>query len=110
MPRKIRAALDELLEKMRAMPSRMRQYAAYEHVQTVLKNYRKSNAVVVDMKSEAIRERHWRQLIKRLRATWSLGDLTLGDLYASDMVKNERVFREVIQVAQGEMALESSSR
>ena len=38
--------------------------------------------------------------------SWLLSDLTLGQLWAVDLQKNESVVRDVILVAQGEMALE----
>ena len=44
--------------------------------------------------------------MKRLRVSWLLSDLTLGQLWAVDLQKNESVVRDVILVAQGEMALE----
>ena len=53
-----------------------------------------------------VQERHWKQLMKRLRVSWLLSDLTLGQLWAVDLQKNESVVRDVILVAQGEMALE----
>ena len=49
---------------------------------------------------------HWKQLIRNLRVHWVLNDLTLGQVWDADLQKNEAIFREVIMVAQGEMALE----
>ena len=40
-PRKIRQALDGLLQQLRAFPSRLKQYASYEYVQAMLKGYAK---------------------------------------------------------------------
>jgi dynein heavy chain 1 len=45
----------------------MRQYAAFEYVQDVVKGLLKSNALVSDLKSDALRDRHWRQLLQVLR-------------------------------------------
>jgi dynein heavy chain 1 len=36
-PRKIRQSLDGLIKMTKEMPSRMRQYAAFEHIQNVLR-------------------------------------------------------------------------
>ena len=62
--------------------------------------------LVVELKSEALKERHWKQLMKRLRVNWVLSELTLGLVWDVDLQKNEAVVRDVINVAQGEMALE----
>lgn len=38
------------------------------------------NMLVVELKSEALKERHWRQMMKELRVNWNLQDLTLGQV------------------------------
>lgn len=45
----------------------MRQYAAFEHVQDTLRSLLKANVLVSELKSEALRERHWSTLYKALR-------------------------------------------
>ena len=62
--------------------------------------------LVTELKSEALKERHWKQLMKNLRVRWQLHDLTLGQVWAVDLQRNEMVVKDVILVAQGEMALE----
>ena len=64
------------------------------------------NVHIVELKSEALKERHWKQLMKQLRVKWVLSDLTLGAVWDVDLVKNENLVRDVILIAQGEMALE----
>lgn len=106
--RKLRQQLDALLATTRDMPSRMRQYAAFEFVQETLRQQLKSNALIGDLKSEALRERHWRQLYKALRVSnlYSPSSMTLGSVWDLDLKRNENMIKEVIVQAQGEMALE----
>lgn len=66
-PRKLRSELDAILGSTREMPSRMRQYAAFEFVQDSLRALLKANVLVSELKSEALRERHWSKLYKVLR-------------------------------------------
>ena len=40
-PRKIRQALDALLGQLKAFPARLKQYASFEYVQSLLKSYAK---------------------------------------------------------------------
>ncbi|KAG1889346.1 dynein heavy chain and region D6 of dynein motor-domain-containing protein [Suillus subluteus] len=107
-PRKLRQQLDSLLTSTRDMPTRMRQYAAFEYVQDVLRGLLKSNSLISDLKSEALKDRHWKQLFKvlRLPSQISLTLMTLGHVYDLDLKKNDTPIREVIIQAQGEMALE----
>ena len=66
-PRKLRQQLDGLLSSTKEMPTRMRQYAAFEYVQDVLRGLLKSNSLISELKSEALKDRHWKQLFKVLR-------------------------------------------
>ncbi|KAF9922924.1 hypothetical protein FBU30_006961 [Linnemannia zychae] len=108
IPRKIRTQLDTLVNSTKDMPNRMRQYAAFEYVQESLRLYLKVNPLLADLKSEALRERHWRQLFKALRVEgrFTLSEMTVGNIWDLDLKRNESLVRDIIVVAQGEMALE----
>ncbi|KAL3873221.1 hypothetical protein ACJMK2_036362 [Sinanodonta woodiana] len=105
-PRKIRQSLDGLLNQLKELPARLRGYASYEYVKRTLQNYAKVNMLVVELKSEALKERHWKQLTRRLNVKWVLSELTLGHVWDVDLQKNEPIVKDIILVAQGEMALE----
>ncbi|XP_073783095.1 cytoplasmic dynein 1 heavy chain 1 isoform X2 [Danio rerio] len=105
-PRKLRQSLDGLLNQLKNFPARLRQYASYEYVQRLLKGYMKVNMLVIELKSEALKDRHWKQLMKRLHVNWVLSELSLGQIWDVDLQKNEMVVKDVLLVAQGEMALE----
>ena len=64
------------------------------------------NVLIVELKSEALKERHWKQLMRKLRVNWVLSELTLGHIWDLDLIKHEMNIKDVISVAQGEMALE----
>ena len=106
VPRKIRHSLEEMLNNFKNIPNRMRQYAAFIHLQNSIKAYLKYNNILTDLKSEALRERHWKELRKRLNASWVLNELTLGNIWDSDIQKHEETFKDIILTAQGELALE----
>ena len=86
----------------------MRQYAAFEHVQNVLRQLLKVNTLLSDMKSEAVQERHWQKIYKTLKPgkRFSLVSMTLGDVWDLQLATSETVIRNIIAQAQGEMALE----
>ncbi|RWS14208.1 Dynein heavy chain: cytoplasmic-like protein [Dinothrombium tinctorium] len=105
-PRKIRQQLDGLLSQLKEMPARFRQYASYDYVKRLLQGYTKVNMIIIELKSDALKERHWRQLTKQLNVRWVLSDLTLGQVWDVDLQKNEPIVKDVIVIAQGEMALE----
>ncbi|KAH9390782.1 Cytoplasmic dynein 1 heavy chain 1 [Tyrophagus putrescentiae] len=105
-PRKLCQQLDGLLTQLKEMPAKMRQYASYDYVKRVLQSYTKSNVFIVELKSDALKERHWRALTKQLKVSWVLSELTLGQVWDLDLQRNELIIKDIIQVPQGEMALE----
>ncbi|TWU76393.1 hypothetical protein ED733_006599 [Metarhizium rileyi] len=107
-PRKIRSKVDDLIKSTKDMPSRMRQYAAFEHVQSVLRGFLKVNPVLSDLKSDAIRERHWHKIYKQIKPQkrFSPSAMTLGDVWDLNLVATEAIVKDIIAQAQGEMALE----
>lgn len=105
-PRKLRQQLDAMSNQLKELPARLRQYASYEYVKKTLQTYTKVNMLIVELKSDALKERHWKQLMKQLRVNWVLSDLTLGQVWDVNLQKNEAVVKDIILIAQGEMALE----
>ncbi|EJT78073.1 dynein heavy chain [Gaeumannomyces tritici R3-111a-1] len=107
-PRKIRAAIDGLIKMTKEMPSRMRQYAAFEHIQNILRTYLKVNSLLTDLKSEAVRDRHWTKIYKQIKPNkrYSPVSMTLGDVWDLNLVATETIIKDIIAQAQGEMALE----
>ena len=112
VPRKVRQSLDGLVVVTKDMPSRMRQYSAFEYVQGVLQKLIKINLMLTELKSDAIKERHWTKIFKlcRSRERYLPSAISLGIIWDLDLAANETVLREVIVQAQGEMALEEYLR
>ena len=105
-PRKLRQQIDGLLTQLKDLPARLRQYASYEHVKKLIISYQKVNMMIVELKSDALKERHWKTLCRQLRVNWILNDLTLGQVWDIDLQRHEGTIKDIILVAQGEMALE----
>lgn len=108
VPRKIRKSLDDLVEMTKGMPTRIRQYAAFEHIQTVLKNLIRAQPLLVDLKGDAILERHWQKIFKRLSKNQTIfyNSLTLGDVWGLGLLENSAAIKDIVAEAQGELALE----
>uniref|UniRef100_A0A336KP21 Dynein heavy chain, cytoplasmic n=1 Tax=Culicoides sonorensis TaxID=179676 RepID=A0A336KP21_CULSO len=105
-PRKLRQSLEAMMTQLKELPARLRMYESYEYVKKLLQGYIKVNMMIIELKSDALKERHWKQLTKQLRVNWVLSDLTLGQVWDVNLLKNEGIVKDIILVAQGEMALE----
>ena len=104
--RKIRRALDDLLAEMRSLANRIRQYDAYNHLHDQVKGYITGHGLLTELKSEALKERHWKTILQRLGIKSALSELTVGSLWEHGALTRKAEMNEILTVAQGEMALE----
>ncbi|CAK8687664.1 unnamed protein product [Clavelina lepadiformis] len=105
-PRKLRQAMEKYIDDLKGFPSRLRQYPSYDYINKAIKSFLKANWMIVELKSSSVKERHWKQLMKQLKVLWVMSDLTLGQVWDVNLLKNENMVRELLTIAQGEMALE----
>jgi dynein heavy chain 1 len=104
--RKVRRALDDLLAEMRSLPNRIRQYEAYNHLHDAVKGYISGHALLSDLKTEALKDRHWKTIMERLQIKCAFSELTIGSLWEHGVLNRTKEMHEILTVAQGEMALE----
>lgn len=64
----------------------------------------------MELRSEALKDRHWRPLLRRLGVRVGYHELNLGLLWGSALMGNKKVIGETVLSAQGEMALEEFLR
>lgn len=106
VPRKVRRELDGLLNGLAELPNMVRQYEAYTHLQSCLRIWKKTNSTVTELRSDAIKDRHWRTIMKELRLGTTYQQLTLGKIWDCGLKKYSAFLEGVVREAQGEMALE----
>ncbi len=110
VPKTMKENLDQALEKMDGFPNRLRQYEAFENMKGKVVKYKKMYVSITELKSEAMKARHWKILLPKLKITLPHTDLTVGALWAADLIKNDIIIREVMSQARGEMILEEFLR
>ena len=104
--RKIRRGLDDLLASMRSLPNRIRQYDAYTQIHDTVKGYISGHGLLTELKTEALKERHWKTILQRLGIRVPFTDLSVGILWDNGVLQRKKEMGEILTVAQGEMALE----
>lgn len=104
--RKVKRALDDLLAEMRTLSNRIRQYDAYVYLHDQVKGYISGFSLLNDLKTEALKERHWKTILQRLGVHLQLNDVTVGTLLDNGILNRKKEMHEILTVAQGEMALE----
>ena len=104
--RKIRKALDDLLIDLRSLPNRIRQYDAYNKLYNEIKSLLAGHATLSDLKTDSLKERHWKTILQKLNVHVSFSELTIGMLWDNGLLDKKKDVAEVLSVAQGEMAIE----
>lgn len=105
-PKKIKTALEDLLSNMKQMDRRLQQYEAFDHIQEQLQGQIKLNQVVAELKTDALKARHWKQIVEMLKLNVQFNELTLGHLWDANLQKHQPAIKEILGRAQGEMGLE----
>lgn len=71
------------------MPSKVRQYEAFEHAQKIIQTYKSTMALVTELKSDSIKDRHWLELSRKLRLRVSFSELSIGQIWDAGMPNRE---------------------
>lgn len=82
VPKRIREQVENLLKEIKKIPVKLRQYEAFDEFQETLKNYLTMNSIIGQLKSETIKDRHWRKILDVLNIRTAISELTIGDIYS----------------------------
>lgn len=104
--RDIRKQLEDIQMTTRAMSNKIRQFDAFTHLHDTIKNYLSGHIVLSDLKTDALKDRHWSALLDRFGIKAQLSELTVGSLWDHGILQRRKDINEILSVAQGEMALE----
>ena len=66
---------------MNNFPNRLRSHNVYDEYKALLMKYRKVNNTFLELKSEAMKDRHWKQLLQKLKIKVKFNDLILNNLW-----------------------------
>ena len=103
----VKEALDAKMNEMRDLPNRMRQYQIYETYMTQLKNYKKFNDILMELRIDAFKPKHWKELLTKLKIGTKHQDLILSDLWKADILGKQKIVNDILTQARGEAILET---
>lgn len=80
------------------------------YTQVTLRARSESLPLLTELRSESLKDRHWRPLLRRLGIRVGYQELNLGLLWGSALMSHKKDIGETVLSAQGEMALEEFLR
>ncbi|EGW31386.1 cytoplasmic dynein heavy chain [Spathaspora passalidarum NRRL Y-27907] len=108
-PRQLHVQLAELLNSSRSLPTNVRQYAAVDEIQNLVKDHLKNHNKVAELKNECMKERHWKILLSQLGVEKVLfEEMTVGDVWNLNISLNLQVINEMLEQANNERTIEEN--
>ena len=105
-PSELRKSLTRLQSDVNRLPNAMRSYEAFEHLRSTIKGYLALNANLVELHSGVLRPKHEKAILKELGLQVGWSELTVGQLWDTDIKAHAKAVQAVLTAAQGESALE----
>lgn len=97
MHKTVKDLIDAKQNEMREFPNRMRTVAIYETYENQLKNYKKVNDTLSDMRADSMKRKHWNEVLSKLKLTAvKFNDLTLGHLWCADILSSKKAIDDVL--------------
>ena len=106
VPRKVQRSFDAVLKAMDGLSPKIQQYEAFQNMKDLCRQYKSSMLLLSELRSDALKDRHWRKVHKILELNKKTTSLLLSDLLDAPLKRNEKDLKDIIIQAQGEMALE----
>jgi dynein heavy chain, axonemal len=96
------------LRDVRGLPKVVKAWAAFGHVESSVQTMLAMLPLAQSLKSPALRERHWRQLMRNTGVSikFDITSLKLGDIFALNLHRYGEEVANIVDAAQRELAIE----
>ncbi|CDS38073.1 dynein heavy chain [Echinococcus multilocularis] len=106
----IQTATQEFIDTFKAAPKKIRLLPCARRLYTDLRNFQDSLLLIVYLKDEALRDRHWKQLMEKTGISFDIDPLTftLEGVFAMELHHYSEVIAVIVANAQRELIIEQS--
>eukprot|EP00835_Amoeboradix_gromovi_P000082 NODE_3_length_56144_cov_0.348184.p1 type:complete len:4079 gc:universal NODE_3_length_56144_cov_0.348184:21030-33266(+) len=105
-PKQIRVSLEQLNNNMDHLPPFYKQYTPIVHFKNKVTSLIKSNSILFDLQSPALKPRHFQELQIKSNITNASAIKTVQDIWDLQLNSNMSWYKELISTANGEYNLE----
>ncbi|XP_015274779.1 PREDICTED: dynein heavy chain 10, axonemal [Gekko japonicus] len=104
----LQEGIDGLLKSLRKLPKYVRSSPVAYHLETSMKAFKDSIPLLLDLKNEALRDRHWKELMDRTGTHFEMTTetFTLENMFAMELHKHSDVINEIVSSAVKELSIE----
>jgi dynein heavy chain, axonemal len=106
---KLNDGMDETISKHKKLPKVAQSHAVYGIVKEEMEKFRTTIPLLVQLKADALRERHWQKLLSLTGKSFSIDQntFTLGKLFEMDLGAYSDQVNEICNAASKELAIEA---
>lgn len=96
------------LKNYRKLPREVRQLPLGRVLEEKMKQFKESLPLFTDLKNEALRERHWKELMNKTGQKFDINpeSFTLAAVFAMELHRFQDVINEIVGAAQKELSIE----
>ncbi|XP_078277210.1 LOW QUALITY PROTEIN: dynein axonemal heavy chain 10 [Rhinoraja longicauda] len=104
----LQEGIDGFLKAFRKLPKDVRSLSVGFHLESKMKEFKESIPLLLDLKHEALRERHWRTLMARTGTEFEMraDTFTLENMFAMQLHKYIEVIGDIVTAAVKELSIE----
>ncbi|KAG8146106.1 hypothetical protein E2320_012501 [Naja naja] len=104
----LQEGIEGYLKTLRKLPKQVRSMPVAYHLEMKMKAFKESIPLLLDLKNEALRERHWKELMSRTGTSFDMATetFTLENMFAMQLHKYSDVINEIVGSAVKELSIE----
>ncbi|XP_006894689.1 PREDICTED: dynein heavy chain 10, axonemal [Elephantulus edwardii] len=105
----LQEGIDNFLKTLRKFPRHIRSLSVGFHLEAKMKAFKDSIPLLQDLKHEALRDRHWKELMEKTGVFFEMTEtFTLENMFAMELDKHTDVLNEIVTAAIKEIAIEKA--
>ncbi|XP_038644344.1 dynein heavy chain 10, axonemal-like, partial [Scyliorhinus canicula] len=104
----LQEGIDGFLKAFRKLPKDVRSLSVGFYLESQMKEFKESIPLLLDLKNDALRERHWRTLMQRTDTEFEMRaeTFTLANMFAMQLHKYIEVIGDIVTAAIKELGIE----
>nr|XP_046243361.1 dynein axonemal heavy chain 10 [Scatophagus argus] len=104
----LQEGVEGFIKSLRKLPKDVKALSVAFFLEGRLKEFRESLPLLLDLKNEALRDRHWRELMERTGTNFEMNpeSFTLENMFAMELHKYANVIGDIVSSAMKELSIE----
>ncbi|XP_013358995.1 PREDICTED: dynein heavy chain 10, axonemal isoform X2 [Chinchilla lanigera] len=105
----LQEGVDGYFKALKKLPRAVRALSVAYHLEAKMKAFKDSIPLLLDLKHEALRDRHWKELMEKTGVFFEMTEtFTLENMFAMELHRHTDILNEIVTAAVKEVAIEKA--